>query len=135
MVKPGKYAVSKWIITYETIAFSATVLILWLNEIFDIPHMFFGGRATPVNWTESIEESLLIILVGLGVLHITRRLFKRMKYLEGILPVCSSCKRIRDEADVWHPIETYIRDRSDADFSHSLCPDCARKLYPEYYKK
>jgi len=55
-----------------------------------------------------------------------------MKYLEGILPVCASCKKIRDDKEGWQQIEEYIRDRSDVDFSHGICPDCARKLYPEW---
>lgn len=48
--------------------------------------------------------------------------------LRGILPICSACKKIRDEAGYWQQVETYIRDRSDADFSHSLCPVCAEKV-------
>lgn len=56
-----------------------------------------------------------------------------MTYLEGILPVCASCKKIRDDKGDWQQIEAYIRDRSAASFSHGICPECARKLYPEYY--
>jgi hypothetical protein len=64
-------------------------------------------------------------------------MFQRMKYLEGILLVCASCKKIRDEKDNWHQIESYIRERSDAEFSHGICPECAEKLYSEFnpYKK
>ncbi|MBA2880963.1 hypothetical protein HNR65_001289 [Desulfosalsimonas propionicica] len=51
--------------------------------------------------------------------------------LEGLLPICAACKKIRDDRDVWHPIEGYIQHRSKAEFSHSICPDCARRLYPE----
>jgi len=55
-----------------------------------------------------------------------------MKYLEGILPVCASCKRIRDEKGNWHQIKEYVRDRTEAEFSHGICPECAEKLYPEF---
>lgn len=51
--------------------------------------------------------------------------------LRGILPVCSFCKKIRDEHDQWHAIENYITDHSQAQFSHSLCPVCVSKHYPE----
>lgn len=54
-----------------------------------------------------------------------------VKTLSGLLPICSSCKKIRDDKGYWNQIEVYIRDHSEADFSHSICPDCARKLYPE----
>ncbi len=54
--------------------------------------------------------------------------------LSGMLPICSSCKKIRDDRGYWNQIEAYIRDHSEAEFSHGICPECARKLYPEYVK-
>lgn len=59
----------------------------------------------------------------------------QIKTLRGLLPICSSCKKIRNDTGYWEQIEVYIRDRSEAEFSHSLCPDCAKKLYPEYIKE
>lgn len=56
---------------------------------------------------------------------------KHAKRLEGFLPICSHCKKIRDTHDNWHRIESYIRERSDAEFSHGICPDCAKKFYPD----
>ncbi len=58
-----------------------------------------------------------------------------IKTLSGLLPICSSCKKIRDDKGSWNQIEVYIRDRSDVDFSHGICPNCAKELYPEYYDK
>ncbi|MBF0549449.1 MAG: PAS domain S-box protein [Deltaproteobacteria bacterium] len=57
----------------------------------------------------------------------------KVKLLSGFLPICASCKKIRDDRGYWRQIESYIRDHSEADFSHGICPDCARKLYPELY--
>ncbi|HUL37050.1 MAG TPA: GAF domain-containing protein [Thermodesulfobacteriota bacterium] len=51
--------------------------------------------------------------------------------LSGLLPICCSCKRIRDKAGRWNHIEVYIRDHSEADFTHGICPECRKKLYPE----
>lgn len=59
----------------------------------------------------------------------------KIKTLSGMLPICSSCKRIRDDEGYWTQIETYINEHSEAEFSHGLCPECASKIYPEYYKK
>ncbi len=59
----------------------------------------------------------------------------QVKTLSGLLPICASCKRIRDDQGDWQPIETYIRERSDAEFTHGLCPDCIRKLYPQYSER
>ncbi len=55
-----------------------------------------------------------------------------VKRLRGILPICAECKRIRDDAGYWHQVELYVREHTEAVFSHSICPDCTRKLYPEF---
>ena len=54
-----------------------------------------------------------------------------IKQLSRILPICASCKKIRDDEGYWKEVETYISDHSEAQFSHGICPDCIRKLYPE----
>jgi hypothetical protein len=51
--------------------------------------------------------------------------------LRGIIPICANCKKIRDDNGYWNQIEKYIMDHSEAYFSHSLCPDCIKQLYPE----
>ena len=58
-----------------------------------------------------------------------------IKTLGGLLPICSNCKKIRDDSGYWKQLESYISEHSDAVFSHSLCPDCARLLYPEVYDR
>jgi PAS domain-containing protein len=55
-----------------------------------------------------------------------------VKLLSGLLPICASCKKVKDDQGYWNQIEIYIRDRSEAEFSHGICPDCMKKLYPEY---
>ena len=59
----------------------------------------------------------------------------KVRQLSGLLPICASCKRIRDDEGYWSNIEMYIEEHSEAEFSHSICPECARKLYPKYYKE
>ncbi len=64
-----------------------------------------------------------------------QKTISEVKILQGFLPICASCKKIRDDDGYWNQIETYIRDHSEAEFSHSICPGCAKKLYPEFYKQ
>jgi YesN/AraC family two-component response regulator len=59
----------------------------------------------------------------------------RVKLLSGLLPICSSCKKIRTDEGYWEQIEVYIKEHSEAEFTHGICPDCTRRLYPEYAKK
>jgi PAS domain-containing protein len=56
-----------------------------------------------------------------------------VKLLSGLLSICASCKRIRNERQTWEPLESYLQSHSEAKFSHGVCPDCLRKLYPDYY--
>lgn len=53
--------------------------------------------------------------------------------LRGLLPICSSCKSIRDDQGYWQAVEQYVADHTDAEFSHGMCPDCMKKMYPEQY--
>ncbi|NTV12569.1 MAG: hypothetical protein HGA96_01330 [Desulfobulbaceae bacterium] len=55
----------------------------------------------------------------------------KVKVLSGFLPICAACKKIRDDKGYWNQIESYIRDHSEAEFTHGICPDCVEKLYPE----
>ena len=59
----------------------------------------------------------------------------KIKTLSGLLPICASCKKIQNHKGQWEPMEVYIRDHSEAEFSHGICPECAEKVYPEYVKK
>ena len=75
---------------------------------------------------ESIREKLIEEL---------QRALIQVKTLSGLLPICSSCKKIRDDKGYWNNLDKFISEHSDAEFSHSICPDCAQKLYPKYMKK
>ncbi len=55
-----------------------------------------------------------------------------IKELRGILPICSFCKKIRNDKGYWEQIEVYIHNHTDADFSHSICPECLKKNYPDF---
>ncbi len=69
--------------------------------------------------------------------HLTKELnnaLAEIKPLSGMLPICSCCKKIRDDKGNWEQAEIFIQDRLDAEFSHGYCPECAHTLYPKYFK-
>lgn len=72
-----------------------------------------------------MEENLLIEKEKL------EKAIEEVKKLSGLLPICASCKKIRDDKGYWRQIENYIRDHSEARFSHSICPECCKRLYPD----
>jgi AmiR/NasT family two-component response regulator len=86
-----------------------------------------------------IERAITIALARFDDMVELRRLNAQMeaalaqvRTLRGLLPICASCKRIRDDKGYWHQVEVYIRDHLNVEFSHGLCPECARKLYPGF---
>jgi PAS domain S-box-containing protein len=61
-----------------------------------------------------------------------QRALDEVKTLRGIVPICANCKKIRDDKGYWNQVERYISEHSEAKFSHSICPECLNKLYPEF---
>jgi len=109
--------------------------LTFTNEVIDLPHIVFGDQAT--SWSQRSGEIFIEISVFVCVfvleLCLFRQLIGRIKILEGFLPICAHCKKIRHQ-DQWEQIESYISKNSLACFSHSLCPDCQKKLYPELFQ-
>jgi hypothetical protein len=64
-----------------------------------------------------------------------RRALDEVETLRGLLPICASCKKIRDDKGYWSHIEVYISKHTLADFTHTMCPDCIKKYYPDYWEK
>jgi CheY-like chemotaxis protein len=116
----------------------------------DIPIIFLTARTSPEDVTAGFragavdyvtkpfqpDELAARVSTQLRLHHTIRSLekaLKEIKTLKGLLPICSSCKMIRDDQGYWKQIESYIKAHSDVEFTHGICPDCARKLYPELY--
>lgn len=85
------------------------------------------------NKIKKINEELEDVVEMRNVeLQQLEKALKKVKKLSGFLPICAGCKKIRDDKGYWNQIETYIRDHSEAEFSHGICPDCQKRLYPEF---
>ncbi|WP_448874768.1 hypothetical protein [Desulfobulbus propionicus] len=127
--------IAKKVAWYETGAIVFVIALIWFDEILDIPHVVLGGAATPINWRESIFESIVIAVVAVLIIRHTYKLLTRVSYLESILPVCASCKKIRIDPEFWEGIREIIQERSKREFIHGICPDCIEKYYPELRKE
>lgn len=102
---------------------------------------YFSIWDTPWGVSVTIVNTLIRIIVFTGYVYLVdkvgtqhRALEREVQMLSGLLPICSFCKKIRDEEQVWQPLEAYITCHSEATFSHGLCPECARIHYPDYYQ-
>jgi len=99
-----------------------------------------GVRAIILRTIGLISLLIMAALAAMTVLllRLRRQLqaaFAQIRTLKGILPICCSCKKIRDDHGYWQQLEDYLQLHTEADLSHGICPDCARKLYPELSHK
>ncbi len=110
-----------------------------------IGHVSMDNRPTKQPITQHQCELLRLFGAALGYLCTRKRAqeererligelqeaLTKIKALRGLLPICANCKKIRDDQGYWNRIETYIQEHSEAEFSHGLCPECAKLLYPD----
>ena len=93
---------------------------------FSKEHVYIDGIIFDDTERKRLEEEKGNLIIDL------QNALSEVKKLSGFLPICSTCKKIRDDKGYWNEVERYIGQHSEAEFSHSICPDCMRKLYPEY---
>lgn len=95
---------------------------------------------SPTVLDASINTVIRILVLGGAAFLVsrtaiqTRALANRVNILEGCLPICSFCKKIRDDNNTWQPLERFISDRSNAQFTHGFCPECGQRHYGEFFK-
>jgi len=122
----------KRIVITQLAVLSLFFVMTLANEFFDFPHFVLGEAPTTPGqrYGEVILECLIFgSIVGIEYFTIIY-LLKRVKILEGLLPICANCHKIRNQ-DKWDRIEAYFKQYSLIEFTHSICPECKKKLYPE----
>lgn len=122
---------------YYQFGILASFLVLTLlNEAVDVPHLVFGDPPIPSvhRRGEMGMEILFALFIFVMELVFIQKLRKDIRILEGFIPICANCKKIRSLGQ-WEPVEEYVRSHSLADFTHSICPDCLKKLYPQMAEK
>lgn len=115
--------------------------VIFMTALSDISDKIRGFEAGAVDYITKPfqeEEVLARITTHLTILRQRKELEKALhevKRLSGLLPICASCKKIRNDKGYWEEVETYIKERAGVEFSHGICPECAQRLYPELYHK
>ena len=90
---------------------------------------FYTGMIRDISNRKQNEKELNKLISSL------KKSLAQVRQLSGMLPICASCKKIRDDKGYWNQIEEYIRHHSEAEFSHGICPECSQKLYPDYHRQ
>ena len=114
----------------ESIAFGVSVL--FLIGIIAIRDLFQSIRRTNEALVEEVAEGKRVQGQKEELILELQTAMAQVKQLSGMLPICGSCKKIRNDAGYWEQIEEYIRDHSEAEFSHGICPECLERLYPDF---
>jgi len=107
-----------------------TSMILGMILLEYLKHIIF----TSLSMWEShivtvIYSTVIAAIISYLVMNKLRALNLKVKTLRGLLPICSHCKKIRDDKGYWNQIEKYIHEHSEADFTHGICPECAKKFF------
>jgi PleD family two-component response regulator len=120
------------------------VFISTLDQELDKVRAFSAGGVDYISKPFQVQEVYARVRTHLAIRRLQRELERRVAELEaalaqvhtlsGLLPICARCKAIRDDKGYWQKVETYVEAHSEAEFSHGLCPQCARALYPELYE-
>lgn len=95
-------------------------IIFGLSMLFQIPSALLIYMSLIITNSQRVTKDL-------------EKAIRQIKTLEGILPICCHCKMIRSESNSWQPVENYIKEHSNAEFTHGICPKCAKDLYPEIH--
>jgi len=114
------------ILWYECAGFLTIILLSWLDELLRLPERIPGGAPDP-NWREATFETLVILLVWLVVFVSTKRIVKRLHYLEGMVKMCAWCRRL-DQKGKWVPFDEYIVRDMHTTASHAMCPECEARM-------
>ncbi len=114
------------ILWIECGGFALIIALSWIDELFGLPRLLFGGGAQP-NWRESALESVITLVVWLIVFVATRRVLKHFYLLEKRLRMCAWCRRL-DSKGEWLPLEQYLEKEFGLETSHGICVNCGRQL-------
>ncbi len=153
----GPYGESEalWLLVFPLVAFYLfgnregliwITLVIFPSALFIFFPYFFNTYIYPIEFRIALSIAIFFSIVLSYLLESLRAHFNfqlekqnielihalgEVKKLSGLIPICASCKNIRDDKGFWSQIEEYIRDHSEAEFSHGICPECSKKLYPE----
>ncbi|MFH1139018.1 MAG: cache domain-containing protein [Pseudomonadota bacterium] len=118
-----------WFTTIETVFSQNEKLTQELSE--QNEHLEQRVKQRTIELEKEIEERKLAEMERERLIVELKHALAEVKTLQGFIPICAHCKKIRDDAGYWQQIENYIQERSGAEFSHSICPDCLRKYFPK----
>lgn len=110
------------IAAWQFAAFFVLLLLIWVNEVFNLAALVYGAERQEPNYFSAILLSLFVILMAIVI--VSQTYMKQKQIISGMLTVCMKCHKVRLNDEVWQNIENYLADRNPVEFSHGYCPKC-----------
>jgi len=115
----------EWIAFWQFLGFMLLLVVVWVDQVLDLQEVFFGTPRSKDSWQRAAILTVVIVIVGF--VTIAHTFVQQRHVLHGFLRVCSYCKRIKLDNQKWEQMENYVSQRSRAEFSHGICPDCFQR--------
>jgi steroid delta-isomerase-like uncharacterized protein len=122
IIANGDYVVTRW-----------NVRGVHKSELFGVSPSGKKVELSGISWTKIVDGKIVENWNKASMSYLFWQLLAEIKTLRGILPLCSFCKKIRDDKGYWEQVDVYLHKYSEADISHSVCPECMKINYPEVY--
>jgi len=118
-----QHAYEKFILSLELLGFGAVLLVIWLDEYFDLPFRYLGAPKTPPRPQEYWFETMAILLLAIAIVSSTLWVFRRLRVIERFIQVCAWCRKV-NVGDEWVSFEQYLKRQHDVKSTHGICPAC-----------
>lgn len=131
-VKLSRWSVARgfaYIALWQCAVFLILILLVWVNEVYDLTALWFGASASPPDLTRGCLASAAM-LMGL-IIVVGNTYLQQQRAVAGLLTICSYCHNIRIDHEVWQRVEAYIVGKSSVEFTHGICPPCFEKIAGE----
>ena len=121
------------VLLYQSVGFLVIITLTWLDELIALPSLIFGDHPFIFNFRESALKMLLVLAVWFLLIGSTRRVLRRMRYLEGFMRLCAWCRHI-DYKGNWISMEDFLQQGFDTPTTHGICPTCLAKHQAAWLK-
>lgn len=123
--RDGLFFVAFW----QLMTFIMLILLIWVNEIMDLSSLWFGTHASDMNVYRGCVLTIGVIIVT--IITVGHTYVQQKRIITGLLTVCSCCRKIRVDEDLWEQMDEYVSEHSLALISHGLCPHCFERMKQE----
>jgi len=117
------------VVFWQWVALVMLILFVWVNEILDLPSIYFGAQPRPFDLSRACVSCAAILLAGIVLVGHTY--VQEQQIIRGLISICSYCKKIRIEDNTWEQIEEYVGKHGEITFTHGACPECYDRVMAE----